>query len=617
MRIAVHYLLAMSFTAAVTFLSACGPGYSQHAPAGDSSPFTISREDIGDQNPVLVTIDDTLEVRAEALLLRLEESNLLANGGLLSYEQIADTLEEIVLDSLLNFVVDTFDLHSDTAGWANYSITRATRLKNAVLEEKLLPHAKIDSQLVDSFYWVRPDIFSRKARIDVAHIVLSKAGYRGGQDSLVYRAMSDHDLDSLIDLRLNLLKKEIHDSLGFKEAAKLYSLDEVKGSLGGRLGWVQRYDLHPEVEDVLYDPATSLLTAVGPVESRDGSHLFFIYDRRAEGIPPLDSAMYQLAHGYLRDMALKKLAGLLVDSLRYNNLSLFNDSALLLSSDEADPLLWVAVTEGVDTVRYVTFERALIPFRSAFSGEFGLHQYRTVAQTVLDERMIIRYAIDMGLDTLPHVASAIVSLRHQYARDALNKSRYGFRYQPTFVEIAQYFENNPAEFAVERPFRIQQILTQDSMLAEFVSAQAESGVEFLDLAESYYVGEPDIRRAAADLGWIGPNDFAPEIYSVLDSLIVGDITPPIKTQYGFHVVRLLEKKPALSLAEAGPLIKSKLVGEHRKIERERWAKLLRKNRRITFHTAGMTGVRLANRELRLLMRQERLGVEPGKSFRSL
>ncbi len=73
-------------------------------------------------------------------------------------------------------------------------------------------------------------------------------------------------------------------------------------------------------------------------------------------------------------------------------------------------------------------------------------------------------------------------------------------------------------------------------------AQAREGRDFGELARKYsrYRGPagPD-----GDLGFVGADQFTPEIRGVLDTLRIGGISPPLTSPQGFVLFRMLEKKP--------------------------------------------------------------------------
>lgn len=73
-------------------------------------------------------------------------------------------------------------------------------------------------------------------------------------------------------------------------------------------------------------------------------------------------------------------------------------------------------------------------------------------------------------------------------------------------------------------------------LAEEVARKARSGERFEDLATKYSTGPTATR--GGDLGWFGKGRMVKEFEKAAFSGKVGDIIGPIKTQFGYHVIKI-------------------------------------------------------------------------------
>jgi|SRR5579864_228385 len=76
--------------------------------------------------------------------------------------------------------------------------------------------------------------------------------------------------------------------------------------------------------------------------------------------------------------------------------------------------------------------------------------------------------------------------------------------------------------------------------AEDVLKQAKKGAKFDELAKKY--SEDATKDKGGDLGWVGHNQMAPELEKAAFSIGVGQISDLIRTQYGFHVIKVVEKE---------------------------------------------------------------------------
>jgi peptidyl-prolyl cis-trans isomerase D len=79
-------------------------------------------------------------------------------------------------------------------------------------------------------------------------------------------------------------------------------------------------------------------------------------------------------------------------------------------------------------------------------------------------------------------------------------------------------------------------------LAQQVLAQVKAGKDFGDLAKQYSQ-DPGSAKSGGDLGWAERSSFVKPFADTLFGMKVGDVAGPVKTQFGYHIIRLDEIQP--------------------------------------------------------------------------
>jgi parvulin-like peptidyl-prolyl isomerase len=86
------------------------------------------------------------------------------------------------------------------------------------------------------------------------------------------------------------------------------------------------------------------------------------------------------------------------------------------------------------------------------------------------------------------------------------------------------------------------ILVTDEVTATTVMTRLGAGEDFATLAIEYSQ-DPGSKENGGELGWAGKGQFVPEFeQAIFDDLAVGEVTKtPVKTQYGFHIIKLIDR----------------------------------------------------------------------------
>lgn len=110
-------------------------------------------------------------------------------------------------------------------------------------------------------------------------------------------------------------------------------------------------------------------------------------------------------------------------------------------------------------------------------------------------------------------------------------------------DIKKYFEEHKDEFVSQETVAASHILVETEEKAKDVLAKIESGEMTFEDAAKAFSSCPSSQRGG-DLGEFGKGQMVPEFDQACFEMEVGELRGPVKTQFGFHLIRLDKKNEA-------------------------------------------------------------------------
>jgi foldase protein PrsA len=117
-------------------------------------------------------------------------------------------------------------------------------------------------------------------------------------------------------------------------------------------------------------------------------------------------------------------------------------------------------------------------------------------------------------------------------------------------DIAAYFAKNHTTLDKPAQVRARHILVADEKTADMVEAKLKSGGNFAALAGQYST-DPSTKDKGGELGFFGKGQMVPAFQNAAFALPVGATSAPVKSPFGWHIINVEEKKPAIVATLAG------------------------------------------------------------------
>ncbi|WP_211171099.1 peptidylprolyl isomerase [Bacillus sp. DNRA2] len=148
-------------------------------------------------------------------------------------------------------------------------------------------------------------------------------------------------------------------------------------------------------------------------------------------------------------------------------------------------------------------------------------------------------------------------------------------------EIKQYFEDNKDSFATSEQVKASHILVEDEATANEIKVKLVNGEDFAKLAKEYST-DTTTKENGGDLGYFSKGDMVAEFEEVAFTLGVNEISAPVKTDYGYHIIKVIDKKAAqeAKFEEHKKEIKETLTDEKLSSEYTKWLEDAKKDAKI-------------------------------------
>lgn len=158
---------------------------------------------------------------------------------------------------------------------------------------------------------------------------------------------------------------------------------------------------------------------------------------------------------------------------------------------------------------------------------------------LINQKLLLLDALDKKMDTEAEFLSELEKLKEnlltQYAVKKVIDS--------TVVsddEAKKFYDENPEFFVSPEQIRASHILVEDEEKANELHSKIESGEDFAAIAAE--CSTCPSAAAGGDLNYFSRGQMVPEFEDAAFELEIGAVSKPVKTQFGYHIIQLTDKK---------------------------------------------------------------------------
>ncbi len=152
---------------------------------------------------------------------------------------------------------------------------------------------------------------------------------------------------------------------------------------------------------------------------------------------------------------------------------------------------------------------------------------------------------------------SIIQDRIKYIRDRETIRTYLQKNFLCRVELSPE-EIQQALRELEKTVKIQHLFVETEQQAMSLEDRVKRGEKFEDLAREVY-DDPSLKNNGGDLGYVGFGDMDQNLEQWAFTAKVGDISSPLRSAYGYHILKISNIRPNEQVTELGTTMKLQMV----------------------------------------------------------
>lgn len=210
-----------------------------------------------------------------------------------------------------------------------------------------------------------------------------------------------------------------------------------------------------------------------------------------------------------------------------------------------------------------------------------------VLDQMISEKLLIQEAKNIGLEEDNDVLEQIKKMSEQILVQVLIEREILDKIKVNDEEVLEYYEQNKDSFTEKEQVHLYNILLETEEEAQDVLEQLKAGGDFSEIAIEKSAG-PSATQGG-DLGYLAKGTIILEIEEVVFALELEELSEVIKTDFGFHILKITEKKPesVTALEEVKEDIIQTLLPDKQKVAFENFLEELKSKSEIEINEEAL------------------------------
>jgi len=242
----------------------------------------------------------------------------------------------------------------------------------------------------------------------------------------------------------------------------------------------------------------------------------------------------------------------------------------------------VVAKVGNSGITQADFEREMRSLpdyaQQLFQGEGGKEKF---LDEIVKKEILYQEAVKRGIDKDPDFSRKLEEFKKLTLASALLEKEIMSKNKVTEQEVKDYYSKHKEDFTTTSQIKASHILVKTEAEANKVLARLKKGEKFEEIAKKESLDTASAKNGG-DIGFFSRGQLVPEFEKAAAGLKVGELSGPVKTAYGYHIIKVTDKKtgPVVEFDRVKDVIHQRLSGERQKEAFDKYIDELRKSYKV-------------------------------------
>ncbi len=176
-------------------------------------------------------------------------------------------------------------------------------------------------------------------------------------------------------------------------------------------------------------------------------------------------------------------------------------------------------------------------FRTTYAtAQDEFNRKKEMLDSLIVKRLLVQAAYEKGIDQLEEISRVVLANKDRFLLDILYLRKIVDKSTVTEAEIKDFHKH------LQYKVRASHILVKELDTAQALLQRLSNGENFDQLAYDYSI-DPSAKRNRGDLGYFTWGSMVNEFQEVAFAMEPGEVSQPVKTMFGYHIIKLVDKQP--------------------------------------------------------------------------